>query len=64
MSIGALTLMTLNGSLVLMSLTVMAIGLYLLAKAMRHVSHPGSMDPDLADVTLRKQPRIASAAGE
>ena len=60
MSIGALTLMTLTGSLVLVKLAVMATALIMLAKAMQHASHPGSMDPDLADVTSHKQARNAS----
>ncbi|MDJ0806696.1 MAG: hypothetical protein QNJ78_07660 [Gammaproteobacteria bacterium] len=51
-----------TGSLVLLKLAVMAIALILLAKAMLHVSHPGSMDPDLADVTLHRQlPHIHQA---
>jgi hypothetical protein len=58
MSIGALTLMTLTGGLILLKLAVMAMALILLAKAMQHASHPGSMDPAVADVTLHEQPHI------
>ena len=49
MTLGTMILLTINGSLLLLNLVLMAIALGLLAKAMRHARHPGSMDPGLVD---------------
>lgn len=55
MSIGAFTIMTITGSLVVLKLAVMAAGIVLLARAMRYASHPGSMDPEAAEMVLLRQ---------
>ena len=55
MTLGTIMMLILTGSLGLLNLALMAIALMLLTKAMLHASHPGSMDPDLADVTLHRQ---------
>jgi hypothetical protein len=63
MTLGTIMLLTLTGSLVLLKLALMAIAVMLLIKAMLHASHPGSMDPDLADVTSHRQLQRSSGLG-
>lgn len=56
MTIGTLTILTLTSGLMLFKLALMGAAVILLIKAMQTASHPGSMDPDMADVALQKAP--------
>lgn len=54
MTVSSILMMTLTGSLVLLKLALIAVALILLTKAMFYASHPGSVDPNLAEAQLGK----------
>ncbi|MET0072512.1 MAG: hypothetical protein ABW096_20965 [Candidatus Thiodiazotropha sp.] len=47
-----LLFLTLTGSLILVKLGLMAFALLLLAKATMRAGHPGSMDPNFAEIPV------------
>lgn len=53
MTLTTMLFMALTGSLVLLKVGLVAFGLLLLVRGTMHAAHPGSMDPNYAEIPVK-----------